>query len=583
MSGITSTHFRPRAARPAALAAATVLALSLMSSFSAAAGDANLSGVSPGVTFERFIVKYKAGSAEQRDAGLRQRGLDAAASRIGTRSQRAPILNHQRRMGIGFDVIGSDRPLDSVQAAALIRQLAADPQIESVQADALAHAMFTPNDSLYPQQWHYFNATGGLNLPSAWDNANGSGVTVAVIDSGILSHGDLNANIVGGYDFVSSTSAGNGGSGDGNGRDGDPTDSSNVQHGTHVAGTVAAVTNNGSGVAGVAFASKVSPLRVLGNGGYGSISDIADAITWASGGSVPGAPANPSPAKVINLSLGGSGACDPVYQTAINGAVSRGTTVVIAAGNSNSDVSGFRPANCANVVAVAANDIGGNRAAYSNYGGGIDVTAPGGETAIASEGVLSTVGGGNYAWYQGTSMAAPHVAGVSALILSKANKTPAEVESILKSTARALPGSCSGGCGAGIVNAAAAVARVLPPPTFPGPTACGRLLPTEGLNNGTGLNSCDNRFQLAMQTDGNLVLYGPSGALWASNTGGIGPSSAVLQGDGNFVVYTGGFTATWNSGTWGQPVAQLLVQNDGNVVIYSTSGTALWNTGTGGH
>ncbi|MGH8081733.1 MAG: S8 family serine peptidase [Lysobacter sp.] len=514
---------------------------------------------------------------------MRQRGLDAATKNLGTRNQRVPILNHQRRMGIGFDVIGSDRPLDSAEAAALIRQLAADPQIESVQVDALAHAMFTPNDSLYPQQWHYFNATGGLNLPAAWDNANGSGVTVAVIDSGILSHGDLNANIVGGYDFVSSTGAGNGGSGDGNGRDGDPTDSSNVQHGTHVAGTIAAVTNNGNGVAGVAFNAKVSPLRVLGNGGYGSISDIADAITWASGGSVPGAPGNPNPAKVINLSLGGSGACDPVYQTAINGAVSRGTVVVIAAGNNNSDVSGFRPANCANVVAVAANDIGGNRAAYSNYGAGIDVTAPGGETAIASEGVLSTVGGGGYAWYQGTSMATPHVAGVAALMLSKANKTPAEIESILKSTARALPGSCSGGCGAGIVNAAAAVARVLPPPIFNGPTACGRLLPGEGLNNETSLFSCDGRFQLAMQGDGNLVLYASSGAWWSSVTGGIGPSSAILQGDGNFVVYTGGFTATWSSATSGQSVSQLLVQDDGNVVIYSTSGVALWNTGTGGH
>ena len=583
MSGTCFGSFARRGARPATLAAATLAALSLLGTFAASAGEAHLAGVVPGVEFERFIVKYRPGAAELRDAGARQRGLDAAAKSLGDGKRKPPGLSHQRRMGIGFDVIGADRALDSGEAAALIRRLAADPQIESVQADALAQAMFTPNDSLYPQQWHYFNATGGLNLPSAWDSANGSGVTVAVIDSGILSHGDLNPNLVGGYDFVSSTSAGNGGSGDGNGRDGDPTDSSNVQHGTHVAGTVAAVSNNGNGVAGVAFGSRVSPLRVLGNGGYGAISDIADAITWASGGSVPGAPGNPNPAKVINLSLGGGGACDPVYQTAINGAVSRGSVVVIAAGNSNSDVSGFRPANCANVVAVAANDIGGNRAAYSNYGAGIDVTAPGGETAIASEGVLSTVGGGGYAWYQGTSMAAPHVAGVAALILSRASRTPAEIESILKSSARALPGACPGGCGAGIVNAAAAVARVLPPPTFPGPSACGRLLPGEGLNSGTGLNSCDNRFHLAMQNDGNLVLYAPGGALWASNTGGIGPSSAVLQGDGNFVVYTGGFSATWNSGTWGQSVAHLLVQNDGNVVIYATSGAALWNSGTGGH
>ena len=451
-----------RSVRLNALALATGAALSLIVCLPADAGQANLTGVTPGANFNQFIVKYKDGAAERSDALARKRGLDGIASAFGKLQGRALNLSHKRRMAIGYDVIRSDRELDSVAAEALIRRLAADPNIESVQADAQMHALFTPNDPLYPQQWHYYQATGGLNLPPAWDIANGSGVTVAVIDSGILGHADLNANLVAGYDFVSSTSAGNGGSGDGNGRDADPTDSSNVQHGTHVAGTIAATTNNGVGVAGVAFGAKVSPLRVLGNGGYGSLSDIADAIVWASGAAVPGVPANANPAKVINLSLGGGGACDAVYQNAINTAVSRGTVLAIAAGNSNSDVSGFRPANCANVIAIAANDIGGNRAYYSNYGAGIDVTAPGGETAVTGEGVLSTVGGGSYGWYQGTSMAAPHVAGVAALILGRVNKTPAEVESILKSTARALPGACAGGCGAGIVNAAAAVNAVSP-------------------------------------------------------------------------------------------------------------------------
>jgi len=577
---MTGTTVR-RSLHRSALAVATAGALFL--SLPAAAGQADLSGLSSGERYDRFIVKYKDGAAERRDPAARQRGLDAAAGAVGANIGRGVKLRHQRNMALNYDVVGSDLALDSVQAAALLRRLAADPQVESVQVDARMQAFATPNDPLYPQQWHYHHAVGGLRLPGAWDHANGSGVVVAVIDSGSISHGDLNGNLVGGYDFITSTSAGAGGSGDGNGRDPDPTDVSNVQHGNHVAGTVAAVSNNGNGVAGVAYGAKVQPLRVLGNGGYGSLSDIADAIVWASGGSVPGVPANPTPAKVINLSLGGSGVCDAVYQNAINGAVARGTTVVIAAGNSNGNVSGFRPANCANVVAVAATDIGGNRAAYSNYGTGIDVSAPGGETAVASEGVLSTVGGGGYAWYQGTSMAAPHVASVAALILSRASKTPAEIESILKSTARPLPGSCSGGCGTGIVDAAAAVGSTLPPPTFPGPTACGRLLPGEGINNNTSLASCDGRFSLAMQSDGNLVIYTQGGqALWSSVTAGYGPSSAILQTDGNFVIYNS-TRATWSSNTHGLASAQLLMQNDGNVVIYTAAGVPLWNTGTGGH
>ncbi|HYE87787.1 MAG TPA: S8 family serine peptidase, partial [Vicinamibacterales bacterium] len=246
-------------------------------------------------------------------------------------------------------------------------------------------------------------------------------------------------------------------------------------HGTHVAGTVAAVTNNAKGVAGVAFNAKVVPVRVLGKqGGY--TSDIADAIVWASGGSVTGVPANANPAEVINMSLGGQSTCSSTYQNAINTAVNNGTTVVVAAGNSNMDVANFTPASCNNVIAVAANDKEGNRASYSNYGAKIDVTAPGGETATTTKGVLSTLNSGttspsteSYAFYQGTSMAAPHVAGLVALMQSVAPspKSPADIESLLKSTARALPGSCSGGCGAGIVDALAAVNAakgVTPPP-----------------------------------------------------------------------------------------------------------------------
>ena len=225
---------------------------------------------------------------------------------------------------------------------------------------------------------------------------------------------------------------------DGNGRDADPSDpgdatvagqcgagsgaSNSSWHGTHVAGSIAAKTNNG---VGVAFNAKIVPVRVLGKcGGYPS--DIADAIIWASGGAVSGVPANANPARVINMSLGGGGACANTSQNAINSARSRGTVVVVAAGNSNADASGANPANCPGVVAVAATNRSGGRAYYSNYGAVVDVAAPGGDARTAGGGILSTLNAGtttpgadSYAFYQGTSMAAPHVAGVAALMLSK--------------------------------------------------------------------------------------------------------------------------------------------------------------------
>src|SRR5690606_35071991 len=161
--------------------------------------------------------------------------------------------------------------------------------------------------------------------------------------------------LVAGYDFISDASI----AGDGNGRDSNPQDEGDWEnpypsswHGTHVAGTIAAVTNNAKGVAGVAFGARVQPVRVLGHG-RGCTSDITDAIVWASGGTVSGVPANATPAEVINMSLGGGGYCSSTYQNAINSAVSRGTVVVVAAGNSNANVANFTPASCSNVIAVA--------------------------------------------------------------------------------------------------------------------------------------------------------------------------------------------------------------------------------------
>ena len=372
----------------------------------------------------------------------------------------------------------ADRKLDRVEAESLMRQLAADPNVDYVEVDQRMYAVLTPNDTRLSEQWGFGTTAAGINVRPAWDKSTGSGVVVAVIDTGITNHADLNANILPGYDFISDTFV----SRDGNGRDSNPNDegdwnpvanecysgspvSNSSWHGTHVAGTVAAVGNNNLGVIGVAYGAKVVPVRVLGRGG-GYTSDIVDGITWSSGGTVAGVPANANPAEVINMSLGGSGTCSTTYQNAINAAVARGTTVVVAAGNDNADASGFTPASCGNVINVAATKNTGTRASYSNYGSTIDVAAPGGDSPDCTTLIVSTGNSGtkspsteNYMCMAGTSMAAPHVAGTVALMQAVRTTplTPAQVESILKSTLRAFPGANDKAIGNGIIDAAAAV------------------------------------------------------------------------------------------------------------------------------
>jgi serine protease len=425
---------------------------------------------------QRVIVKYRGAPTEPGIATKASRAMTDTGSRFGV-SMRAV-----RRMTGGAHVVALDRELTRAELTNLVADLAANADVEYAEEDKLLQATFTPNDTNYNLQWHYFEAAGGLNLPSAWDTSTGSGVRVAVIDTGYRPHADLAANIVGGYDFISDTFV----SRDGNLRDNDardpgdwtlandcqpgwaPTQSS--WHGTHVSGTIAALTNNGSGVAGVAFNARVVPVRVLGRCG-GFTSDIADGLVWASGGSVSGVPANANPARVANLSLGGTGACGTTMRNAINSARSRGTTVVVAAGNANRNASNSTPANCPGVVTVAAVNRSGGRAFYSNFGSVVDVAAPGGAMNVSSgNGVLSTLnlgtttpGGDAYAFYQGTSMATPHVAGVAALMLAvNGALTPTQIETRLRNTTRAFPATCSQ-CGTGIVNATAAVAAAAAP------------------------------------------------------------------------------------------------------------------------
>ncbi len=462
MSRITDKRLRR-----SLLAAATAVALSsavfAAPVFAADVGVANLATIQAGQSTDRFIVKYRDGTPPQANIARVQASLDRVA--VSARTGNALSLQQVRRIATGADVVRTSRKLDRVEAAALMRQIAADPNVEYVEVDQLLQPAFTPNDTYYANnQWHLFEAAGGIRADKAWDVTTGAGIVVAVLDTGITNHSDLNANVVAGYDMISDATI----AGDGNGRDSDPNDPGDYYnggnsswHGTHVAGTIAAVTNNSKGVAGVAYNARIQPVRVLGRGG-GYTSDISDGIVWASGGSVSGVSANGNPAEVINMSLGGSGACSTTTQTAINGAVSRGTTVVVAAGNSNANTSGFNPANCNNVIAVASTTRTGARSSFSNYGPLIDVAAPGSDIASTVNTGTNAPSAEGYSLMSGTSMAAPHVAGVVALMQSAAAanggiKTPAQIESTLKSTLRSFPVSIDKAIGNGIVDAKAAV------------------------------------------------------------------------------------------------------------------------------
>ncbi|GAB2513665.1 S8 family peptidase [Pseudoxanthomonas sangjuensis] len=447
-----------------ALASAMAVALTAGFAGSAvAAGRVDTAGLHSAdqTSFDRFIVKYREGTP----AAALQKNLASA----GRASAKSLTVGRLRTLSVGAEVVQASRALDKVEAESLMRQIAADPNVEYVEVDRIMQPLMTPNDTHYATYlWGLQSSTAGIRADQAWNTTDGNGVVVAVLDTGYTDHSDLVGNILPGYDFISDKRI----AGDGGGRDADahdPGDYAKGQpsswHGTHTAGTIGAVGNNNKGVIGVAYGAKVVPVRVLGRGG-GYTSDIVDGITWASGGSVGGAPANANPAEVINMSLGGSSTCSSAYQSAIDAAVARGTTIVVAAGNSNADVSGFTPASCNNVIAVAALNKSGTRASYSNYGSKIDVAAPGGDSGDCTTLIVSTGNDGskapgaeNYLCMAGTSMAAPHVAGVVALMQSVASTplTPAQVESILKSTLRAFPGSNDKPIGNGIVDAAAAV------------------------------------------------------------------------------------------------------------------------------
>jgi Subtilisin-like serine proteases len=358
------------------------------------ASAANVS--SPEDVTDRIIIRYRHTTGElfspAQDEQMRRLSQHAGAT-----------LTYLREMSGDAHVIHLPQKLPLEQVEQIAKQLTDLPEVEYAEPDRIVRHTLTPNDPRYGDQWHYYESTGGINAPAAWDITTGSNaIVVAILDTGVTDHPDLTRSVPGlGYDFVSEDK-----SNDGDGRDSDPRDpgdwceargSSSSWHGTHVAGTIGAVSNNGVGVAGVNWTSPLLHVRVLGTcGGYSS--DIIDGMRWAAGLAVPGVPTNTYPARVLNLSLVGQYRCPFYWQSAINDVTARGAVVVVAAGNANQDAANFTPAGCNGVITVAATDRDGSRARFSNFGAAVEISAPGVNVLSTWNTGTTTPGAATYTW-----------------------------------------------------------------------------------------------------------------------------------------------------------------------------------------
>jgi serine protease len=449
----------------------------------------------PSQTIVRFRENAQASAAApslpERAVALGLRGLAGGAGRqmlfeLGVGRERAramgAMMSGAARARVEAWMPKDPATREKLETIWLIKKLRSRGDVTIAEPNYRRHPTVIPNDEFYPIQWHYPR----INLPEAWESTTGSPDTiVAVIDTGVLrNHPDLQGSLpsaVGsGYDFIRLPSI----SADGDGIDpfwddpGDGGGNPSSFHGTHVSGTIAAATNNFTGVSGINWNATIMPLRVLGVGG-GFSYDIQQAVRYAAGlpndsGTVP-----PQRADVMNLSLGGGGSSLSEQQTYLE-ARNEGVIIVAAAGNDDSQIPSY-PAAYDGVVSVSATDYVNNRAQYSNFGATIDVAAPGGEIPADVngdgyvDGVLSTLGEDIgpgiefiYRFYQGTSMASPHVAGVASLMKGiDPDLTPDEFDMMLAAgeltTDLGSPGR-DDEFGYGLINALKAVNAAGAPP-----------------------------------------------------------------------------------------------------------------------
>lgn len=405
--------------------------------------------------------------------------------------------------------------------ASVIAEYQSRDDVVYAEPNYIAYAFATPNDTYYnPYQWNFDNGVnGGVHAETAWDTTSGSGVIVAIVDTGVAYENydsgffsrysvapDLaGTTFVPGYDFVNN--------------DTHPNDDEG--HGTHVAGTIAGTTNNSQGVAGLAYGASIMPIKVLASSGSGSYADVADGIRWAADHG----------AQVINLSLGGPTPAS-YLEDAVRYAYEHGVTIVAASGNDSAASVSYPAAYDDYVIAVGATRFDETRASYSNRGSSLDLVAPGGDLGVDQngdgygDGILQQTFGSNprsfsYYFYEGTSMATPHVAAAAALVISNGNATtPDEVRMLLENTADDLgvPGR-DDSYGHGLINLAAALGTTPPPPPEPLPNQApvADAGPDQSLvdTDGSGAESVTLDGTVSSDPDGSIVTYNWfEGASW---------------------------------------------------------------------
>jgi serine protease len=428
---------------------------------------------------QRILVKLRSSAAAAAHVQALQSRPNQATAANGTMqalATRASLTFKQsREITNGLHLLQVQSATGESTAATLAR-LRADPDVESAEIDQRRFAHAVPNDPLFTGQW-YEQATqpAGIDAVTAWDTTTGrSDVVIAELDTGVrYDHPDLlaataNGRLLAGYDFVTDTAIAN----DGDGRDADASDpgdwittadaattkftgctvENSSWHGTRVAGILGALSNNATGITGITWLPKILPVRVLGKCG-GVDSDILDAMRWAAGLHVAGVPDNTHPAQIINMSLGGSGACSSAEQTVINEVVAAGVTVVISAGNEGGPVDS--PANCVGVAGIAGIRQIGTKVGFSSLGPEAALAAPAGNCVNASGACLfsidtsinngtTTPTANGYTDQMnpnlGTSFSSPLVAGIAGLMSSvNANLKPSQLIARLKEGAKTFP------------------------------------------------------------------------------------------------------------------------------------------------